>query len=183
MMSSLFLRRATAIVLSSCVATLVTGCFGTCKPGQYGKRQKYEIEVSLDQPLQANPVLVDLVGVNSANLEHWKRISMTKYWDPRENERKDAEKNLKTLGFRAANTNTLSLTESDPIWKDWDARGVTHVLVLADLTGPSDKEGEADARRRILALGSCCWAKGTKKLSVLVKRTEVEVQTRPLEAK
>jgi hypothetical protein len=50
--------------------------------------------------------------------------------------------------------------------------------VLADLPGTHvDKPGSQDARRLVLPLDECHWAKKTSKLSVLVKRSGMDVLT------
>jgi NAD(P)-dependent dehydrogenase (short-subunit alcohol dehydrogenase family) len=67
---------------------------------------------------------------------------------------------------------------TDAQWDKWKAKGVTHVLVLADLPGAQvSKPGSQDARRLILPLDECTWAAGTKALKVQVQRSGMVVLT------
>ena len=72
----------------------------------------------------------------------------------------------------------MSVPLADPQWDKWKARGVTHVLVLADLPGAqTGKQGSQDARRQILSICKCSWPDGTKDLKVLVQRSGIVVLT------
>lgn len=166
-----------ALFITALVALGTAGC-QSCKPGQPGPLGKYSIEVTLDQPLHGGSVVVDLVGVNMSTLRAWETYSMTEYWQDKNPRRRDADK--VTLDFSAAGKKPTvqKLLVTDDKMKQWQARGVTHVLVLADLPGAhADKEGASDSRRQVLPLDSCHWAKGTKQLTVQVKQSVIEVQT------
>ncbi len=162
-------------VLPVWAALFLAGC--ACKPGQMGRINKYEIEVSLDEGLKNGNVKVDLIGVNQAGVPSWEAYSMREYWQDGDPRRKDADKVTLDLSAGKPTRQTLALT--DDKWKQWQGR-VTHVLVLADLPGGHvDKPGTQDARRKILPLGECSWPAGTKKLSVLIKQTDIEIVTPP----
>jgi len=157
------------------LAAIFAGC-ETCKPGQLGVSQKYAVEVSLDASLKSSSVIVDLVGVNLANLPRWEAYDMGKYWKDGDAMRRDADKLV--LNFVSGQALTMSVPLADPQWDKWKARGVTHVLVLADLPGAqTGKQGNQDARRQILSICKCSWPDGTKDLKVLVQRSGIVVLT------
>lgn len=157
------------------LAAVLAGC-ETCKPGKPGKIGTYAVEVSLDESLKTSSVIVDLVGVNPSNLPRWEAYDMGKYWKEGDAMRRDADKVV--LNFVSGKALNMSLPESDPQWAKWKSKGVTHVLVLADLPGSQTaKPGNQDARRQILSLDQCSWPDMTKGLKVLVQRSGIVVLT------
>ena len=157
------------------LAAVLAGC-ETCKPGKLGPIGRYTIEVGLDESLKTSSVIVDLVGVNLSNLPRWEGYDMGKYWKEGDAMRRDADKLV--LNFVSGQALTMSLPLADPQWDKWKAKGVTHVLVLADLPGAqTGKPGNQDARRQILSLDGCSWPDGTKGLKVLVQRSGIVVLT------
>jgi len=165
-------------VMGGMLITLMTvfaGC-SSCKPGNAGPIAKYTIEVSLDESLKSSSVLVDLVGVNPSGLQRWEGYDMGKYWREGDPMRHDADKVV--LNFVSGQTLTNSLASTNAVWDRWKSQGVTHVLVLADITVRGEsRPGNQDARRQILSLGECQWPKKTKVLNVLVQRSGVKVLT------
>ena len=156
-------------------ATLLTGC-GSCKPGKPGPVGRYNIEVALDASLKDSSVIVDLVGVNPSTRPRWEAYDMGKYWHEGDPMRRDADKVV--LNFVSGQTLTNSLPATDPQWDKWRGKGVTHVLVLADLPGTqTSKPGTQDARRQILPLDRCTWPNKTTTLKVLVQRSGIVVVT------
>jgi hypothetical protein len=120
--------------------------------------------------------LVDLVGVNPSGLQRWEGYDMGKYWREGDQMRHDADKVV--LNFVSGQTLTNSLASTNAVWDRWKSQGVTHVLVLADITVRGEsRPGNQDARRQILSLGECQWPKKTKVLNVLVQRSGVKVLT------
>jgi hypothetical protein len=169
------------VALAGLLCAFVSGC-ASCKPGKPGPIGKYDVQVQLDESLKQASVLVDLVGVNAGSLPRWENYSMKKYWEANDPMRKDAD--MKTLNFVSGQSLSQTLEAKDPKWQQWKAKGVTHLLVLADLPGAHiDKQGNQDARRQILPLDECTWPKGTSKLSILVKRSGMDVLTPPRAAK
>jgi hypothetical protein len=154
---------------------LMSGC-ASCKPGKPGPLSQYTIEVSLDESLKTSSVIVDLVGVNPSNLPRWEAYDMAKYWREGDAMRRDGDKMV--LNFVSGQAMTQSLAVKDAKWEQWKARGVSHVLVLADLPGTlSSRPGNQDARRQIISLDKCNWPDGTTDLKLLVQRSGIVVLT------
>jgi hypothetical protein len=157
------------------LAAVLAGC-KTCKPGVPGPTGKYSIEVSLDESLKTSSVIVDLVGVNPSTRPLWEVYDMGKYWKENDPMRRDADKMVFNFVSGQALTKTLAITDAQ--WDKWKSKGVTHVLVLADLPGThSSRPGNQDARRQILALDTCQWPDKTTALKVLVQRSGMVVLT------
>ena len=155
--------------------TVVAGC-ATCKPGKSGPIGKYSIELALDESLKTSSVVVDLVGVNPSSLPRWEAYDMGKYWREGDPMRRDADKLV--LDFVSGQELTKTLPANDAQWEKWKSKGVTHVLVLADLPGAQTaRPGNQDARRQILSLDQCNWPDKTTGLKVLVQRSGIAVLT------
>ena len=162
---------AAALLLAVCA--LLSGC-ASCKPGKPGPLGKYQIDVNLDPSLKDASVAVDIVGVTPLIAPRWDNYSMKQYWQPQDEMREGADKITFTLGNNVMNH---SISANDPKWNDWLKRGVTKVVVLADLPGALDeKVGSLDARRQMLSLDKCDWADGTTNLTIDVKRSGLEVR-------
>jgi hypothetical protein len=176
-MNTLKLIRLSSAVLMAGVAMFLSGC-SSCKPGVPGPVGKYDIQVTLDQSLKDSSMRVDLVGVNPASLPSWQAYSMTKYWQTGDAKRADAQDKF-TFDFVSGKSLTNVFSSTNALWKKWAARGVTHVVVLANLPGAArtDNPGNQDPRRQILPLDKCYWANGTKALNLLVQQSGIEVLT------
>jgi hypothetical protein len=156
---------------------LVSGC-STCKPGQDGKAKAYNIQINLDPPLKGKCEVVDVVGVNPAGLSRWQEYSMSSYWKDGDPLRRDSKSDRFTFSFAEGQPLTQTLSVTNAQWNVWKAKGVTHLVVLAELPGPPDeKRGDANTRRLTLPLGECHWAKGTSTLNVLVQQSGIQVLT------
>jgi hypothetical protein len=176
-MKNRFVARLVAGGFLILLMTVFAGCT-SCKPGKPGPIGKYTIDVSLDESLKSSSVLVDLVGVNPSGLQRWEAYDMGKYWREGDTMRHDADKVVMNFVSGQTLTNSLSVTNSQ--WDRWRSEGVTYVLVLADLPGAqTSRPGNQDARRQILSLDQCQWAKKTKVLKVLVQRSGIKVLTAP----
>lgn len=171
-------RLVTQLVAGGMLITLMTvfiGC-SSCKPGKPGPIGKYTINVSLDESLKSSSVLVDLVGVNPSGLPRWEAYNMSNYWKEADPMRHDADKVV--LNFISGQSLTNSLSVTNATWERWKSQGVTHVVVLADITVHGEsRPGNQDARRQILSLDQCQWPSKTKELNVLVQRSGIKVLT------
>jgi hypothetical protein len=164
-----------AASFASLLVVMLSGCT-FCRAGKPGPLGTYTIEVSLDESLKSSSVIVDLVGVNPSNLPRWEAYDMAKYWREGDAMRRDGDKVVFNFVSGQATTQTLAI--KDARWKQWQAKGVTHVLVLADLPGTiASRPGNQDARRQILSLDKCNWPGGTKELKLLVQRSGIVVLT------
>jgi|ERR1051326_1411261 hypothetical protein len=174
-MKNRILRQAGIGVLFACLGVAITGC-ESCKPGRPGPPGKYAIEIKLDDSLKSSSVLVDLVGANGSSLPGWEAYDMGLYWKEGDAKRRDADK--KSFNFLSGQTLSQTMDLTDPKWDEWKAKGVTHILVLADLPGPQTSHpGTQDARRQILPLDKCAWPAKTTALNVLVQRSGIVVLT------
>lgn len=102
-------------------------------------------------------VTVHLVGVNPADKEVWDNYSMTAYWDASNpdklREEKVASGVVKEFKFGEKEGTKHTLEAGDPIWKTWDANGVTLLYVLVDEPRRTqDRTGNMDPRRRSFTL-------------------------------
>jgi hypothetical protein len=162
-------------VLGLISASFLAGC-SSCKPGKAGPPGEYTINVTLDDSLKTSSVIVDLVGVNPSSLARWENYDMGKYWKEGDPMRRDADK--VALTFLSGQAVNKTMSNTDPQWEKWKAKGVTHVLVLADLPGSqASRPGSQDARRQVLPLDTCSWPPKTTELKVLVQRSGIQVLT------
>ena len=157
------------------LAAVLAGC-ETCKPGKPGATGRYAIDVGLDESLKTSSVIVDLVGVNASTLPRYEAYDMGKYWKEGDVMRRDADKVV--LNFVSGQSLNMSLAVSDAQWDKWKSKGVSYVMVLADLPGAlTARPGNQDARRQILPLDQCNWPDQTGTLKVLVQRSGIVVLT------
>jgi hypothetical protein len=174
-MKNRFINLSFAGGMLALMAVVLAGC-DSCKPGKPGPVGKYKLEISLDDSLKTSSVIVDLVGVNPSSLPRWEAYDMGKYWHEGDPMRRDADK--KVLNFISGQALTQALEITDPQWEQWKSKGVTHVLVLADLPGAqTSRPGTQDARRQLLPLDKCSWPAKTAALKVLVQRSGILVVT------
>jgi hypothetical protein len=172
-MKSQLLKSFVAIGLIGAILVFA-GC-SSCKPGKPGPIGKYNVEVVVDESLKNSSVIADIVGVNSSSLPGLENYDMGVYWKDGDLKRHDADKIV--LDFVTGSLKK-SLPATDKIWEKWRNKGVTHIVVLADLPGswPS-RPGNQDPRRQILSLDQCNWPPKTTDLKILVKGSGIEVET------
>jgi len=172
-MKSQLLKAFVAFTLLGSIL-VIRGC-ASCKPGKPGPLGQYNVEVTLDNALKNSSVVVDIVGVNKFSLPGLENYSMADYWKEGDLKRADGDK--MTMDF-VSGPNKKTLSGKDPIWNKWKAKGVTHIVVLADLPGAwQARPGNQDPRRQILSLDQCNWPDKTTTLSIIVKGSGIEVET------
>lgn len=100
-------------------------------------------------------VRVDIVGVNSYEMENWMAVSLEDYWIGKSPLRKDAlaQGYLATHTFSPTeNQCQLVVTEKNDVWKNWSKqKQATHAVVLID------KIPEGGTWRFVLPLKPACW--------------------------
>jgi hypothetical protein len=129
-------------------------------------------------------VEVDLIGVSRADYDQWHNMKVNKYWpDDRDPEsgrlRKAAFDAQLAVTTRFPDGKTFVLSEDDPIWKTWTARGVFELAVVANLTGkfPDRDNPAADPRCRFLKLGRKEWKAKNRTLELRILDGQVLVDT------
>lgn len=125
-------------------------------------------------------VEVHLVGVNRFEKDLWEKTSMTDYWAPGSQLRKNAQEYTHIIQFGSGPCE-VALDKKDPIRKVWKKRKAEYLFVLADLPGEhTDGEGNADARRlRLPALGSKRWGMSKKKIDIRIEESNIVSLTVP----
>lgn len=120
-------------------------------------RLRVGITGDLVRDLEVGPVEVDLVGISSSDEQMWNGKKVSEYFSGSDRDRSSALK--RTFVFSRTERAEKVLDRNDPIWKEWKAKGVSRLLVLADIPSlnATDAEGIRDPRRRIVPLESCRW--------------------------
>lgn len=158
-------------LLAAVCALFLAGCASAPQP------KAYNVQITLDAPLQGSSVQIDLVGVNdTSDLPKWQTYSVTEYWQPGNPFRRDARKS--TIEFGRGKPNTQGLLSTDPRWAEWLRTGALHLVIVADLPGAvTDQAGNADPRRVILPLDRAAWNSKTATLEVLVQESGLRLMT------
>ena len=161
------------------LVVVFAGC-NSCKPGGGpGKSQAYNLHVTLDKALKDSSVEVDVMAVNSYDLERLKTYSLNKYWQAGDPMRADLPKT--SFSFLSGNDLERVLKATDPKWQQWTKSGVQYLVILADLPGVYQEgmTGSQDPRRQILPICECYWPPKTKDILVEVQASGVRIITPP----
>jgi len=151
---------------------------GGCKSAPKPKPVPYTLVVKADQNLKDMAVSVDVVGIKASEKEDFERYSVTKYWQPSDPLRRDANK--RSFRFGAGGKAEFTLPPTDPVWNDWIKKGgVRYLVVIADLPGVDDDR----SRRKIIDLDRNNWDKTIREgkadtLRVLVREANVIVESK-----
>jgi hypothetical protein len=152
---------------------------------------KFDVVVKLDESFRAEgatvpSIEVDLIGVNAVEYPRWENYSMSQYWSPADQLRRDADKYVMRFGQDWALAQTLR--HQDAVWRRWKPKQATHLFVLAFLPGVhEDQPGNADPRRLILPLDQRRWPRygwwyllwRNRRIELLVKSSEISCLTPP----
>ncbi|MHC4166091.1 MAG: hypothetical protein ACYSWQ_03960 [Planctomycetota bacterium] len=143
-----------------------------------GCSQKATVVAS--DPICKKSVEVHLVGVNRFEKDLWETTSITDYWTPGSQLRKNAQEYTHVIQFGRGPCE-VALGGKDPIVKVWKKRKAEYLFVLADLPGVyEDSDGNADARRlRLPALGSKRWGMRKKKINIRIEESNIVSLTVP----
>jgi len=145
-------------VLGLGVATLGIGGCGQPK----AKTGSYNLVVTPDAGL--NRVEVDLVGVKTDALGDWQKVDVADYFSGNNAMRQGSRSFTKTLTLSGA-PQTVAVT--DPIWKEWQQRQISHVFILAG--------GRGVAAKKELPVTTDVWDVST--INVIVKQAAIDVPT------
>jgi hypothetical protein len=145
--------KTSRIVLSLAAAALLF-LFAGCQT------LTFDFTSSVDPAYKGASIEVDLIGINTSEIAVWNAKSIDDYFTSGDPFRASVPK--KTFYFGEGQPEIARLPSSDPIWREWEAKGATHILVLADLPGYTIPMGGVDLRRQLVPRSSSDW-KGTPK--------------------
>lgn len=141
------------------IALLAPGCvFSKSK----AKPVAWNITITKATPAS---IEVDLIGVTDDEKKFYDGLSMDSYW-PNSQVRRDADK-LSTI----LQDQPWTITQDDPIWAKWKARGVTTLLVVADLPVPNG------LWKVPLTLDKRAWDAKNRTLEIEIQNTLIRVET------
>ncbi|MFI5378066.1 MAG: hypothetical protein ACHRHE_02055 [Tepidisphaerales bacterium] len=167
-------------VLAMVVLALVAaGC--SCTP-EMGAR---DVAVSLDNSLRDNTgklksVQVDIIAVNTGEIERWKQETLDVYWRPGGSNLALAQDKVVMKFDAMENVPAKTLSVKDPCWAGWKAKNAMDLVVVANIPGyRGGGAGMADSRRLVLPLDRCRWASASEPLQVRVSSAGVTSLTEP----
>lgn len=157
---------------------LVVGAVVLAGNGCGDKPQSYHLLLECDDVVAKKSVRVDLIPVSQIDLSGWEAVQLSKYWQPQNTKRSGTEKITRNFGFGQPRSYVLRISDPDikDKWRDWLRRGVTHLVVLADLDSVTeDAPGNADPRRKIIPLNKKSWP-DTSAIRILVQDGGIRVE-------
>ena len=169
---SMKLAHLILIPLTALTLLVSSGCnSSTVKP------RAFEVNLTIDKPLESTSLQVDLVGANAlADLPKWTSYSVTEYWQPDNPQRRDASRI--TYQFGRGISNKITLSRDDVRWQPWLKGGVAYLVIMADLPGSAvDQNGNADSRRLIIPLDKKLWRRNDS-LEILIQEGGIRLQTK-----
>ena len=119
-------------------------------------------------------VEVHLFGVNRFEKNKWETTSMTDYWTPGSQLRRDAKEYTYVIQFGEEPCERV-VDKKSPVLKVWKERNAEYMFVLADLPDVfSDAEGDGDARRLLLPVpGADAWGLRKKKIEISIEESNI----------
>lgn len=129
------------------------------------------LDASIAPAYKGASIQVDLVGVNNSELAAWNAKPIDDYFSPGDVFRSASSK--RTLDFADGKDDVKSLAANDPIWQAWKSKGVSHVVVMADLPGYTIPMGGIDLRRQIIPLTGSSWDKSPPSITIQVGPTGI----------
>ena len=135
--------------------------------------REYEVVVSLDDPLKATSLTVDLIAVDADTGEKLADMKVKDYFDSGDAMRGSVKPY--TMTFKKEDSGPKTLEMNDPRWKVWLDDGAVQLFIIASLPGSfEDKPGRLNKRRLILSLMNDQWKGDQLKIEIskgLVKCT------------
>ncbi len=155
------------------------GC--SCTP----EMEARDVAISLDGSLRDSTgklksVQVDIIAVNSGELERWKQEALDVYWRPGGSNLALAQDKVVMKFDAIENVPAKTLSIKDPCWAGWTAKNAMDLVIIANIPGfKGGAGGMADSRRLVLTLDRCRWTSTTEPIKVLVSSAGVVAQTQP----
>ena len=170
-------------VSGSCVALLFVGCDGA--------RWNLQLRVNTEQTIH-----LDVIGLNHFDLKDWKNILVDDYWTNTSSMRQNpgrltfevAGRNIKLIesesnvpgrpsDFQGADSGTMTLLSTHPIWEEWRKRSVLAVGIIGDYKVVG--AGSGDRRKIIVPLVKDYWDTRDSSLRVAILQNLLQVETPP----
>lgn len=131
---------------------LLLGSVGTA-----GCSKGYNLTVALDPQFAGSdvqPVVpVEIVGVSQGNYERWANMDMNAYFGRQKSTIALPTSQVPPLKATLSRQNPrFTVSGNDPVWKQWEQRGVEHIFVLAHWPKGDvpQQRATADPRRAVL---------------------------------
>ncbi len=132
---------ARAGIFGRLAAVVMTG-LGFAMGGCEGGGSHPSLAVVRDASLAQQSIEVDVIGTDAEGVTKYTSGDVGKYFSAKSTLRSAAPKH--TLKFNAEGADAMTLSSSDPIWKQWGK--ATNFVLLANIPGMTNK-GAADPRR------------------------------------
>jgi hypothetical protein len=149
-------------------AVLLTAILGAGCGAPKAKPRAWNITVT---KATTAAIQADIVGINSLEKPTWANYSIDNYWTNPNSLRRDADKLTQLL--QTGKPWVISITDSK--WQQWKARGVTELVLIADLPGRFDP-GPGDPRRVFLTLDKNAW-KSKDQIEIQIQENLIRVMT------
>ncbi len=167
------------------LATLVLGLVAVgCAPCSPEMAPR-DVSVSLDDSLRdtagkLKSVQVDIIAVNSSELERWKQEPLDAYWRPGGSNLPQTP-GIHVMKFDAIeNVPLKTLSARDAAWTNWKAKNAMDLVVVVNIPGyKGTTAGMADSRRLVLTLDRCRWADVSEPIKVQVSSAGVVSASQP----
>lgn len=169
------MKRMSSVLGLACVAAMSVGLVacGPSKPRMWRGTMGTSADASLRDPGSASmaQLQVDLVGISPTDKD------LASYpvdsWFAGGNEKRQAAQAY-TKAFVFTEPGVMTIEANDPIWKAWQDRGVTQLLILASHKNIKYVAG-SESRQKLIPLTTDRWK--VKRIDVVVKSGGIEVPT------
>jgi hypothetical protein len=170
MKSTQHYNSANSLALLLVLLLTAVGCSST--KVKKDKPVPWNVSLAKANPSSSIP-LVDMVGVTPLAKSYWQNLNVADYCTPGSPEREGA---WKVTGTFKGNP-TWTLKQDDPIWKTWLSRGVTELMVIADLPHKHPPGASDHACRVFLRLDKNAFISDTHTIEVEIQDSHVQVLT------
>ncbi len=121
------------------------------------KAESYALVIECDDAVAKRSVEVDIIGVNPSKKGEVLACSVNDYWKPDDKTRAGLGDRSVTKKFGADHPRRYVMSLKDPdvkkLWADWRSRGVSDIIIIANLKPvTNDAPGVTDPRRKLIPL-------------------------------